>query len=88
MRRGCERTGSVDAHFPCATPVRNLMVGARGGQQAADFWALGLEPIAVSAISGTGSGDLLDRLVAALPPPRLESAVEARPSCSASKSSA
>lgn len=37
--------------------------------QAADFWALGLEPIALSAISGSGSGDLLDRLVAALPPP-------------------
>jgi GTPase len=33
-----------------------------------DFWALGLgEPIPVSAISGKGSGDLLDRIVAALP---------------------
>ena len=37
--------------------------------QAADFWALGLEPIALSAISGSGSGDLLDRLIAAMPPP-------------------
>jgi GTP-binding protein len=35
--------------------------------QAAEFWALGLEPIAVSAISGSGSGDLLDTLVATLP---------------------
>jgi len=33
-----------------------------------DFWRLGLgEPIPVSAISGKGSGDLLDRIVAALP---------------------
>ncbi len=36
-------------------------------QQAADFWALGLEPIAVSAISGSGTGDLLDHLAAGLP---------------------
>lgn len=34
-----------------------------------DFWELGLgEPIPVSAISGKGSGDLLDRVVEALPP--------------------
>jgi len=45
--------------------------------QAADFWALGLEPVAVSAISGSGSGDLLDRLVAALPPARPEDAAAA-----------
>ena len=33
-----------------------------------DFWRLGLgEPLPVSAISGRGSGDLLDRIVAALP---------------------
>ncbi len=33
-----------------------------------DFWSLGLgEPVPVSAISGKGSGDLLDRVVAALP---------------------
>ena len=52
--------------------------------QAADFWALGLEPIALSAISGSGSGDLLDRLVAALPPPAPADAAEVRhpPACS------
>jgi GTPase len=34
-----------------------------------DFWRLGLgEPLPVSAISGKGSGNLLDRIVAALPP--------------------
>ncbi len=33
-----------------------------------DFWSLGMgEPIPVSAISGKGSGDLLDRVTAALP---------------------
>jgi GTP-binding protein len=33
-----------------------------------DFWSLGLdEPVPVSAISGKGSGDLLDRVVAAIP---------------------
>ncbi len=33
-----------------------------------DFWSLGLgEPIPVSAISGKGSGDLLDRVVASFP---------------------
>jgi GTP-binding protein len=33
-----------------------------------DFWSLGLgEPVPVSAISGKGSGDLLDRIVAAFP---------------------
>ena len=34
-----------------------------------DFWSLGLgEPLPVSAISGKGSGDLLDRVVEELPP--------------------
>ena len=37
---------------------------------AAPFWSLGFEPLPVSAISGSGSGDLLDRVVEALPPPR------------------
>ena len=33
-----------------------------------DFWELGLgEPLPMSALSGTGSGDVLDRLVALLP---------------------
>jgi GTP-binding protein len=36
---------------------------------AGDFWALGLgEPFAVSALHGTSSGDLLDAVVAHLPP--------------------
>lgn len=44
--------------------------------QAAEFWETGLEPIAVSAISGSGSGDLLDTLVSTLPPPRSAEEVE------------
>ncbi len=38
-------------------------------QEAVEFYALGLgEPITLSATSGTGSGDLLDAVVEALPP--------------------
>lgn len=40
--------------------------------QAADFWALGLEPIALSAISGSGTGELMEQLVHSLPPPKSE----------------
>ena len=37
---------------------------------ASEFWELGLEPMPVSAISGTGTGEMLDALVKTLPPPR------------------
>jgi hypothetical protein len=37
--------------------------------QAAEFWELGLQPHAVSAISGTGTGEMMDALVGTLPPP-------------------
>ncbi len=37
--------------------------------EASEFWALGLgEPMAISAIHGTGTGDLLDEVVAAFEP--------------------
>ena len=42
---------------------------AKADLQAADFWGLGLEPIAVSAISGSGTGELLDHLVEHMKPP-------------------
>ncbi len=35
--------------------------------QVAEFWGLGLEPLAVSAISGSGTGELMERLVTSLP---------------------
>jgi len=59
---------------PVLLAVNKCENAALADVQAADFWALGLEPVAVSAISGSGSGDLLDRLVAALPPARPEDA--------------
>ncbi|MCE7937843.1 ribosome biogenesis GTPase Der [bacterium] len=54
---------------------------------AAEFWALGLgEPCPVSAVHGSGSGDLLDRVTEALPAqdaeeddPRLRVAIVGRP---------
>lgn len=35
--------------------------------QAAMFWELGMEPLAVSAISGFGTGDLLDQILKQMP---------------------
>ncbi len=35
----------------------------------ADFWITGLTPHAVSAITGTGTGEMLDALAELLPPP-------------------
>ncbi len=43
----------------CESPTRGLL-------QAAEFWSLGFTPIPVSAISGTGTGDLLDSVCAEL----------------------
>lgn len=40
---------------------------ARADEQAADFWELGHQPIAISAISGTGTGDLMDALMEVRP---------------------
>ncbi|KAK9803201.1 hypothetical protein WJX73_002761 [Symbiochloris irregularis] len=51
--------------------VVNKCESSRSGEmQAADFWTLGLEPMPVSAISGSGTGDMMDALVKLLPPPR------------------
>lgn len=48
--------------------VANKVDDATRELEAADLWKLGLgEPAAVSALHGRGVGDLLDRLVAALP---------------------
>lgn len=41
----------------------------KADEQAGVFWELGIEPIAVSAISGSGTGELLDAAVQGLPPP-------------------
>ncbi|KAG2451766.1 hypothetical protein HYH02_003545 [Chlamydomonas schloesseri] len=42
---------------------------AKADQMVAEFWSTGLEPHAVSAISGTGTGEMLDVMVKMLPPP-------------------
>lgn len=48
----------------CESPEAGLAM-------AAEFWGLGLgEPYPVSAIHGAGTGDLLDKLIDYLPPPR------------------
>ncbi|MEA2476434.1 MAG: GTPase, partial [Actinomycetota bacterium] len=55
------------AHKDVAVVV-NKIDAPKGPQDVADFYSLGLgEPIGVSALHGTGSGDLLDRIVALLP---------------------
>lgn len=42
----------------------------QGSIQAAEFWELGLgEPYPISAIHGSGTGELLDELIGHLPPP-------------------
>jgi GTPase len=57
--------------------VANKAESWRGEAQAHEFHALGVgEPHAVSALHGTGTGDLLDAIVAVLPE-RAEPAVEA-----------
>jgi len=49
-------------------------------QEAVEFYALGLgEPITLSSISGTGTGDLLDAITDLLPPPVDEDADESLP---------
>jgi len=47
----------------------NKADNARLRQDAVEFYSLGLgEPITISSIQGTGTGDLLDRMVEELPP--------------------
>ena len=42
----------------------NKCESSRDGEAlAAQFWGYGLEPLAVSAISGTGTGDLMERIM-------------------------
>ena len=49
-------------------------------QEAYEFYTLGLgEPITLSSISGTGTGDLLDAVTDALPPPSGDEEEEADP---------
>jgi GTPase len=50
------------------TVAANKVDAASQAAMAAEFWSLGLgEPIAVSAVQGLGTGDLLDHVTAELP---------------------
>jgi GTP-binding protein len=56
----------------------NKADNAKRRQEAVDFYALGLgEPITMSSSQGTGTGDVLDAIVEALPPPVEEPEAEA-----------
>jgi GTPase len=60
--------------------VANKVDGAADEPDSADLYRLGLgEPIPVSATQGRGTGDLLDRLVDALPPAAEETGEERPP---------
>lgn len=65
--------------FPPVLVVVNKCDNARRRAQAVEFYELGMgDPIPVSALHGTGSGDLLDRLFEALGP--LDASTEERDS--------
>ena len=60
---------------PLMLAVNKCESTTKGEEQILDFWSLGgVEPLAVSAISGTGTGELMDALVKSLPAPELEDA--------------
>mmetsp|Transcript_35551 Transcript_35551/g.100626 ORF Transcript_35551/g.100626 Transcript_35551/m.100626 type:complete len:628 (-) Transcript_35551:196-2079(-) len=44
--------------------------------QASEFWELGLQPYPLSAISGTGTGEMMDALSVTLPPPKTREEVD------------
>lgn len=54
-------------NLPVSLAVNKCENPAKADIQAADFWNTGLEPIPVSAISGTGTGELMDSVVKNLP---------------------
>ncbi|GAB4835213.1 hypothetical protein Ancab_000122 [Ancistrocladus abbreviatus] len=53
LRRNYSNKNIILAVNKCESPRRGLM-------QASEFWSLGYPPIPISAISGTGTGELLD----------------------------
>src|SRR5205807_5294038 len=68
--------GRSEGGAPARTPILVVANKAdgRGREILADeFYELGLgDPSVISALHGTGSGDLLDAVVEQLPPPQLE----------------
>jgi len=73
---GCAVVGAPPRP-PVFLAVNKCESPTKGELQAAEFWALGAgEPRAVSAVSGTGAGELLDAVVRRLPPPAEENPSE------------
>ncbi len=50
-------------HWQVVLAVNKCENVQKADEQAADFWALGHQPLPVSAISGSGTGDLMDSLL-------------------------
>jgi GTP-binding protein len=58
------------SHIPLQLAVNKCESTTKGEDQVLEFWSLGdVTPLGVSAISGTGTGELLDNMCATLPPP-------------------
>ncbi|HEV2457540.1 MAG TPA: ribosome biogenesis GTPase Der [Ktedonobacterales bacterium] len=67
------------AHKPVVLGA-NKADNAKQREEAVEFYALGLgEPITVSSISGTGTGDLLDAITEAMRPPDGDEEADATP---------
>lgn len=60
----------TQSHKPLHLAVNKCESTTKGEELVYDFYSLGdVNPIGVSAISGTGTGELLDNMCATLPPP-------------------
>lgn len=60
----------TQSHKPLHLAVNKCESTTKGEELVYDFYSLGdVSPIGVSAISGTGTGELLDNMCATLPPP-------------------
>lgn len=55
---------------PIVLAVNKCEAAQKADLYASEFWEMGLTPHTVSAMSGTGTGEMLDALMDVLPPPR------------------
>ena len=55
----------VHSGKPVILAINKCESSTQGELQAASFWNYGLEPLAVSAISGVGTGVLMEQLIKA-----------------------
>ncbi|XP_059625045.1 uncharacterized protein LOC132268241 isoform X2 [Cornus florida] len=59
LRKNYSKKSIVLAVNKCESPRKGIM-------QASEFWSLGLSPLPISAVSGTGTGELLDLVCSGL----------------------